>query len=1560
MTIAPNPTYRNIRKNFYTDKSSDTTEVGTIISTMKAVTDVHDNSLVPTTPSYDFSTGQITRETAGNAQTDINPEYQYPGYIYCDGSEYKIEDYPALYKIIGNDYGGTSRPGLELVNGGSGYPTTGNVTITFSAPTGNANDNQTIEAQLSINAAGVITSVITTALGKNYTSDPTYTLQNAGTGSGLQLKFNFNSDGELENIKPTNVFEYLGEHLGTGAKTLGTFMVPDLKSKKILGYGTVYGTGSPTAGLLTLGAGAEDGVAKTGGKWLFDKTAQGGYFSLGTITTTEYEKVTDAVGTTIAGTQTVKVSMQNKRLQGVPQHNHFVYHTVAGSSVVSLAGYSGDRYLSEYTNGNTRLFQFFPIGGIAYAHKHALLKQPLTGAGDVATYDILDFYPGAEGTGSYKSNTATTPAINKTGGASGVSPVTDTISLTSHGFSTGDEVTYTVGSVVKDITLSDINLGNDTMTVVNHSWTTGDQTTYGKGVITFTINSGTAGSTPIDVTNDRIELIAHGQPTGTPIKYTTSSGTPIEGITIGFTYYLRVVDANTVTLHTTPGNASVGTPTVDLTSIGTGSHTFTVEGAVATPLIDNQDYFVIVVDTNTIKLAVNATNAIAGTAINITDVGSGVHTLTSPGTAISPLANASKYYIIKVDNDTIKLANSTVDAQGGNAINLLDSGLGSFILSRAAVAGEGYYMASGGAGAGTYEVVTNVPPPVFKKFTSTSVVGGRQTTTGGVPIIEYPDGLITKSTPQTGTGITFPSNWTTLVMTITGGGGSGSPGNQSGNSGGASKIEFGGGLLTITANGGQAGGLNTARTDGGQGGSVTKTGTKVGDLQVISESQGAAGTNGNAGTYWKKGYPTTPNVAGDGGDNAGSYTNDGTDGLHTLISDTNNPGSSGNQTGSGSISISSTNYSYTSIQITLAGATGGDANQLKAACSQVGGNGDVMVLEVSNPVNGFNATYVTGTKGGNNKTGGTGAYGANGGTGGNKNGSGTNGAGGGGASAMKMGQSIVAGAGGGGGSGGTDGAGGGGCGVSGGSNNTSGWASDNAQSTTANLFPGGGSGGQNAGCNGGGGGGGGGGVATANYGSGTGSGGGAGAGAGHGGGYGGGRGMSSFKSSIFTKIQQSNSSTGDGYISWTWNEDRSYWTNGGGGGGAGGRIYATIEADNIGSNVSATLDVGAGGTGQGGVSSGGGGAVVYGFGVITGYEGGETTTSVGDIVINASGTDSSNGPEIYVSGTGTGNSGGFKLPTTQVPEVEVVTGTTGGSGAAATVALANGFVSSITKTNNGSNYQSAPEVRIKHGAGSGAYAVATVNNAQEVDTISLSTLVTPSAYDYYIKIGGAPSGTGATDYHRWITLKEHDCTNVKRFSIKCARGNGSNGGDLPEQGGDVLKLYYNTDLSDNFNNLIGVIVPLPTNSEVSSKYDGDGTGTDATKWYWYSMDLPSGAQTATTRFHIKQERPVASGTNDSGSNTDHYGICDFIYEYKAVSGLTFVPSDGSISTNSDELTYVVEGNEASIYTSGATGLDCTFTLNSQNPLVPVPLIDPDFPVPVVEPYHLCKYLIKAF
>ena len=1547
MTVAPNPAYRNIRQNYYTDKASDTTEVGTIISTMKAVgNSVHDNTKIPTTPSYNFTNGQITRETTGNSQTELNPEYQYPGYIYCDGSEYKIEDYPALYTILGNEYGGTARPGLQLTNGGSGYPNTG-MTITFTAPTGSEADKETIEATLTV-VAGIVTAVSSTKLGKRYTSDPTFTLQNAGTGTGLALEFNFNSIGQLEDIKPTNVFTYLGE-----TKSLGTFMVPDLKTRKILGYGTVYGSGSPTAGLITTGAGAD----KVGGKWLFDKTSQGGYFSLGSITTVDYEKVTDSIGANIAGTQSVKVSILNKRLQDVPQHNHYVYHTSGGTSIQGLSAYTGDRYMVEYKSKNSRLYQWFPVGGLAFAHKHALLKQPLAD-NTVATYDILDYTPGAEGTGSLKTSTPTIPAITKEGSASNVNNSANTIALTAHGFSTGDKVLYTVGKLIQEVSPSDVDTGTDSITLTAHGFTTGDSTTYGRGTITQVLTS--SGST-VDIANDKLTITGHGMTTGTALKYVSTSGTAISGITVGFTYYIKSIDANTITLHTTAGNATAGTPIVDLTSTGAGVQTFSVEGTAIAGLTNNTTYFVITTDVDTLKLASTLANSASGTAIDLTSQGTGVHTLSVAGTAIPPLTDNTYYYIISVDVNTIQLAATISDASGGSAIDLTGQGLGSFTLYRAAVTGDGYYMASGGAGAGTWENVTAIPVPTFKKFGPSSVIGGRTVTTGGVPIIEYPNGLNTETSPQSNTGITFPASWTRFIATILGGGGSGSPGNTSGNSGSSSNVTFGGGLLTVTANGGQAGGLNSARTDGGQGGTVTVTGTNSGDISTFVNSQGASGTNGTAGSFYKKLFASSPNQAGSGGDNPGAgYDNDGSDGLHTLVSDTENPGSQSAQTGSGTINLASTNYMYTEILVTLAGGDGGTPTNL-CGCGAVGGEGDVLILSVTNPTSGLIADYQTGGAS-TGKSGGTGGYGANGGLGGNKNGSGSNGAGGGAGSGMKIGGTIVAGAGGGGGGGGTDGN-SCSCGISGGTNNTTGWNSDTAQATTEALFNGGGSGGQNAGCNGGGGGGGGGGYANATItGQGIGNGGGIGAGAGHGGGYGGGRGMSAYNTGIFTKISQDNGSSGDGYISWTWKEDRSYWTNGGGGGGAGGYIYFDIASDKIGSNVSATFTVGQGGAGVGGTGTGGAAKVEYGFGVITGYEGGSTSTTVGDIVVKASGTDSSNGPDIFPSGTGGGNSGGFQLPTIQVPEVEILTGTTGGSGATATVSVSSGYVDSITKTGSGTNYDDAPEVRIKHGAGTGAYAVATVNNAKEVDTIVLSTQSVRSAYTHYVKIGGAPSGTNPEDYHRWINIKEHDCTNVKRFSIKCARGNGFNGGDLPEQGGDVLKLYYNTDLSDNFpnNKLIGTLVPLPSAAEVTNKYDGDGTGNDATKWYWYSLDLPTGAQGGTTRFQIRQERPAGSGSNDSGTDTDHYGICDFIYEYKETTTPTFVPTDGSISTNADELTYVVEGNAASIYTSGATALDATFTLNSQNPLVPVPAIDPDFPVPLQEPYHVCKYLIKAF
>ena len=120
-------------------------------------------------------------EVSGDAKPEENPEYQYPGYIYCDGSEYKISDYPQLYEAIGNEYGGTASDGVDVLTNGNGYAE--GTTITFSAPpTGNSAifpdiTPRTATANLVIES-GVITGVEITDPGLGYDASnlPTVTL----------------------------------------------------------------------------------------------------------------------------------------------------------------------------------------------------------------------------------------------------------------------------------------------------------------------------------------------------------------------------------------------------------------------------------------------------------------------------------------------------------------------------------------------------------------------------------------------------------------------------------------------------------------------------------------------------------------------------------------------------------------------------------------------------------------------------------------------------------------------------------------------------------------------------------------------------------------------------------------------------------------------------------------------------------------------------------------------------------------------------------------------------------------------------------------------------------------------------------------------------------------------------------------------------------------------------------------------------------------------------------------------------------------------------------------
>jgi len=71
-------------------------------------------------PGYGYSDGDVVYiqqpGSSGTARVEIvttssttaqDPAMQYPGWLYCDGSEYNAQDYPLLYEVLEDNYGGS-------------------------------------------------------------------------------------------------------------------------------------------------------------------------------------------------------------------------------------------------------------------------------------------------------------------------------------------------------------------------------------------------------------------------------------------------------------------------------------------------------------------------------------------------------------------------------------------------------------------------------------------------------------------------------------------------------------------------------------------------------------------------------------------------------------------------------------------------------------------------------------------------------------------------------------------------------------------------------------------------------------------------------------------------------------------------------------------------------------------------------------------------------------------------------------------------------------------------------------------------------------------------------------------------------------------------------------------------------------------------------------------------------------------------------------------------------------------------------------------------------------
>ena len=180
--------YRNARTGYLTDILVDTTPIGAIVPNLKTGQNSYDHSFVRDNANQYPG---LNERTGNSYISGDDPAYTHEGYLYCDGSEYNIADYPALYEIIGNDYGGNPSSGIDVINGGSGF--TSVPTISLTAPPLNpplvANPIvATAEAIVDL-VTGTITRITVTnpGSGYDYNTPPTVTVTGGG-GSGATFR----------------------------------------------------------------------------------------------------------------------------------------------------------------------------------------------------------------------------------------------------------------------------------------------------------------------------------------------------------------------------------------------------------------------------------------------------------------------------------------------------------------------------------------------------------------------------------------------------------------------------------------------------------------------------------------------------------------------------------------------------------------------------------------------------------------------------------------------------------------------------------------------------------------------------------------------------------------------------------------------------------------------------------------------------------------------------------------------------------------------------------------------------------------------------------------------------------------------------------------------------------------------------------------------------------------------------------------------------------------------------------------------------------------------------
>jgi len=691
----------------------------------------------------------------------------------------------------------------------------------------------------------------------------------------------------------------------------------------------------------------------------------------------------------------------------------------------------------------------------------------------------------------------------------------------------------------------------------------------------------------------------------------------------------------------------------------------------------------------------------------------------------------------------------------------------------------------------------------------------------------------------------------------------------------------------------------------------------------VSEEQLQGGGGGGTYTYYYNGASVGSNADGAQivtGTTAGSYryskgVSAGTNLWEIRVEQLTTTGSSAT---TGSIDVNDIpgvpdeeNASVAYVDIDISGGAGGNGpgNGI-GGCVGYGGGTASPGRRVTGRLNAFNGVLdwtigQQGDQGVNQQVANSGEPAANGGSGadgvgnGGQSGSGAwgnggSGGGGGGATGLYIGGSAIAGAGGGGGGGGSGG------GWNGGGITDPCWTGGAGLGPTQSLyestlftFQPGGTGGSK-GCTSGGGGGGGGGAGPSSGGAG---GSGGVAGAGHvntGSGSGGNAGRSAISTTWITSPSESAGSTGGGYVTLTayFEEDGANPSGGGGGSGAGLNIgmQPLTTSDDI--STSFFVEVGNGGAG----GAGGQGAA-----------------------------------------TANGNPGRVEIGCYgRLPGEDDVTGISVPKGVYYEVPNFPDGAYDISQAGAGITTTAA---NIWHSASEEISVVGSVG-----DNFAVASNISNGMANRHIRYTGLGN--------RFLQIGPLNLLNADKVTFGVIKGNGSNGGEAPEE---AIDCYYKVSLDATSESILQAVA-TPQNVSTSG-------------WANYTIDIDeeSDARINGAYLIIRQTRPDGSGDNPNeqgGSVNDNWGLAMVGVRYATYTERIFVPTlnaqipgnvgDCGPEDGIDEIRRVVTAKDSNIrFTDG------TLTLSSSTPISVNGTASVQDSISLITKYHRSKYLIKA-